>query len=510
MTSSTLQVVFVVDGLRPDLIDEDTTPTIARLRHEGVDCVAAHAVSPPVTRVNAAAIATGDHPGRNGLPGNELYQPAVAEGRAFRTADGGALRHLQQVSGRLLHRPSLGRRLHDGGRRLVTVGSGSSGCALLLASEAAEGHGVMINVNRTPNGVPVAIPEVIDGELQRRFGPPPAKDPAADFRPSITYATQVIRDYVLPDLEPDVLLFWITEPDHAHHTFGLAAAGSVRARSAADQAVAEVLAAITDTGAADPDVLVVSDHGFSTISGSLDLDHELVGAGLKRPGDTTDVIVARSGCGLLYVRNRDPEHIERIVGFLQRQPFSGTIFTPPRPPGHHGNAPDTTPPADEHHGWVGGTLSDRLLGYAGNTREPDIVLSLPWSDAGTRSGVPGESMALTPAGGTSMAAQHGNLSPYDLRSTMICWGPSFRSNAVVTVPTGNLDVAPTVLALAGLDPSPLDGRVLTECLQRTDDHAPDHGVTTFRVVEPTSGYEAAVDVATVGDHRYLARAVRDR
>lgn len=510
MTSSTLQVVFVVDGLRPDLIDEDTTPTIARLRRDGVDCVAAHAVSPPVTRVNAAAIATGDHPGRNGLPGNELYQPSVAEGRAFRTADGAALQRLQQVSGQLLHRPSLGRRLHDGGRRLVSVGSGSSGCALLLGSEAAEGHGIMISVNRTQNGVPVAIPEAIDGELHRRFGPPPTKDPAADFRPSIAYATRIIRDYVLPELEPDVLLFWITEPDHAHHTFGLTAAGSVRARSAADQAVAEVLAAITETRTVDPDVMVVSDHGFSTINGSLDLDHELVGAGLKRAGDTTDVIVARSGCGLLYVRNRDPEHIERIVGFLQRQPFSGAIFTPPRSPNRRGTPHDVTGTAEQFHGWVGGTLSDRLLGFAGNTREPDIVLSLPWSDADTRSGLPGESMALTPAGGTTMAAQHGNLSPYDLRSTMICWGPNFRSEAVVTVPTGNLDVAPTVLALAGLDPTPLDGRVLTECLERTVEHTPDHGVTTVRVVEPTSGYEAAVDVATVGEHRYLARAVRER
>jgi arylsulfatase A-like enzyme len=511
MTSKNLQVVFVVDGLRPDLIDEDTTPTIARLRREGVNCVNAHAVSPPVTRVNAAAIATGDHPGRNGLMGNELYWAAVAGDRPFRTADGAALQRLRQVSGELLHRPSLGRRLQEAGRTLVTVGSGSSGCALLLASEAADGHGVMINVNRAQDGVPVAVPTEVHEQLHRRFGPPPRKDPTTDFLPTVTYATQVIRDYVLPELQPDVLLFWITEPDHAHHTFGLTAPPAVRAREAADRSVAEVLAAIAGTDAAnDPDVFILSDHGFSTISGTLDLDAELVRAGLKRSPRSTDVIVARSGCGLLYVRNRDAEHIARIVAFLQRQTFSGAIFTPPRSPADPGTARCDPGTAVEVHGWVGGTFSDRLLGYAGNPREPDIVLSLPWSDAAHRGDPPGGSVVLAPSGGTTMAAQHGNLSPYDVRSTMIGWGPSFRSGTVVTTATGNLDVAPTVLALAGLDPSPLDGRVLAECLRSAVDPGPDHGVLTVRVEEPMSGYAAAIDLARVGDHRYLASAVRQQ
>ena len=511
MTSETLQVVFVVDGLRPDLIDEVSTPTIARLRREGTNCANAHAVSPPVTRVNAAAITTGDHPGRNGLMGNELYWPAVDPERPFRTADGAALHRLREVSGELLHRPSLGRRLQEAGRTLVTVGSGSSGCALLLASEATDGHGVMINVNRAQHGVPVAVPTEVDEQLHRRFGPPPRKDPAADFLPTITYATQVIRDYVLPELQPDVLLFWITEPDHAQHTFGLTAPVSVRAREAADRSVGEVLAAIAATHPAiDPDVIVVSDHGFSTISGTLDLDAELVRAGLKASQGSTDVVVARSGCGLLYVHDRDPAHITRIVEFLQRQTFSQAIFTPPRSPSDPGTADPGAAPAGEHHGWVGGTFSDRLLGYAGNRREPDIVVSLPWSDAARRGGLAGESVVLAPPGGTSMAAQHGNLSPYDLRSTMIGWGPSFRPGTVVTAPTGNLDVAPTLLALSGLDPSPLDGRVLAECLSQAVNPEPDHGTVTVTAEEAISGYAAAIYLATVGAHRYHAGAVRQR
>src|SRR5262250_984756 len=60
-------IVFVVDGLRPDAITADATPTLHRLRSQGVDFTNSHAVFPTVTRVNAAALATSMHPGSNGI-----------------------------------------------------------------------------------------------------------------------------------------------------------------------------------------------------------------------------------------------------------------------------------------------------------------------------------------------------------------------------------------------------------------------------------------------------------
>ena len=82
-----LVLVFVVDGLRPDSITAEDTPTLFRLRAEGVDLVNSHAVFPTVTRVNAAAIATGTQPGTNGLVGNQMFVPAVDERRAFDTGN---------------------------------------------------------------------------------------------------------------------------------------------------------------------------------------------------------------------------------------------------------------------------------------------------------------------------------------------------------------------------------------------------------------------------------------
>ena len=50
--AAALRLVFVLDGLRPDSITAQDTPTLHRLRNEGVWFENAHAVFPTVTRVN--------------------------------------------------------------------------------------------------------------------------------------------------------------------------------------------------------------------------------------------------------------------------------------------------------------------------------------------------------------------------------------------------------------------------------------------------------------------------
>src|SRR5208337_1585067 len=74
---ATLNLVLVLDGLRPDSITSDETPNLWRLRQEGVDFPNSHSVFPTVTRVNATAIATGTYPDHNGMLGNRIYVRAV-------------------------------------------------------------------------------------------------------------------------------------------------------------------------------------------------------------------------------------------------------------------------------------------------------------------------------------------------------------------------------------------------------------------------------------------------
>src|SRR5438046_5158983 len=118
-------IVFVVDGLRPDSIDADDTPTLHRLRAEGVSFEASHAAFPTVTRVNAAVLATGHHPGATGILGNTMYFREVDPARAFSNDDWKNLVRVDQTTrGRAVLVPSLAERLQS---RPLPFAGGRSG-----------------------------------------------------------------------------------------------------------------------------------------------------------------------------------------------------------------------------------------------------------------------------------------------------------------------------------------------------------------------------------------------
>jgi predicted AlkP superfamily pyrophosphatase or phosphodiesterase len=105
-------LVFVLDGLRPDAINPVDTPTLFRLRQEGVTYLNSHAVFPTVTRVNAAAIGTGAYPHTNGIVSNVTYVPKVNQGRPFSLGEFQLLVSLEGVSdGQLVLVKSLGAHL---------------------------------------------------------------------------------------------------------------------------------------------------------------------------------------------------------------------------------------------------------------------------------------------------------------------------------------------------------------------------------------------------------------
>ena len=150
-SSARLILIVVMDGLRPDSINREDTPTLFRIRQEGVNYVNSHSVFPTVTRVNAAAISTGHYPGVNGLVSNAMFVPGVNPNHAFNTSDHRQLLKLRDVSeGRLLFMPSMAERLKARGIRFAAVSSGSTGSALLLNHRAPEGVGVVVNGNFDP------------------------------------------------------------------------------------------------------------------------------------------------------------------------------------------------------------------------------------------------------------------------------------------------------------------------------------------------------------------------
>src|SRR5437867_1990178 len=70
-------VVVVWDGMRPDFVTKENTPTLWKLSREGVTFRNHHAVYPSATNVNGTALVTGVYPGRNGVIANHVYRPEI-------------------------------------------------------------------------------------------------------------------------------------------------------------------------------------------------------------------------------------------------------------------------------------------------------------------------------------------------------------------------------------------------------------------------------------------------
>jgi arylsulfatase A-like enzyme len=492
-------LVFVVDGLRPDAFNAEDTPTLERLRREGVDFVAGHSVFPTVTRVNAATIATGAQPATHGIVGNQMYAPAVYPTRAFGTDGWKNLVKLDEATeGRLVFVPTLAERLQAQDKRLAAVSSGSTGSAFLLNPRAPRGVGILINGYLEP-GTRVAYPDAVNAAVLARFGPAPAKGGRTErYDPVVDWTQTVLADYVIPELRPDVVVNWMTEPDHIQHALG---AGSPDARAAirnADTQIERVLRRAGTIGLDDePNVFVVSDHGFGVNTGTVDVTGALIDAGLKAGPDSDDVIVASSGQAMaLHVKDRSADRIHKLVAYLHARPWIGVIFTRP------GNG------GAETQGSVAGTFSLALIHGHDDARGGDILFTFPWTSNRNGFGIPGTDVGDASSPVTS---DHGSMSPWNIRNTLVAWGPGFKSGVTIRTPAGNVDVAPTVLQLLGLDSEGpgLDGRVLHEALANGPDEEQVVAETRSHTVATTDdSYRAVVQTSEVAGRRYVDKGWR--
>ncbi len=499
-----LNLVFILDGLRPDSINPEDTPNIYKLRQEGVNYINGHSVFPTVTRVNTAAISTGVYPGTNGILSNSMYVSGVKPTRSFSTDSYADLRKLDEVTGgKMIFVKSLGELLEARGVKLAAVGSASSGQALLLNPRAPQGVGVLVNGYIEP-GKLVAYPAKANAEILSRFGPAPGKKQSLSEKVSVDWTMNVLREYVIPELKPDVVLAWMSEPDHTQHVMGV---GSPEAREILqndDRHVGFILKKLETLGLLDQtNIFIISDHGFGTLGFGVNVNRELIKAGLKAGADSDDVVSASSGGAvLLHVKEHDSERIKRIVKFLQSQEWTGAIFT----------AGKNQSGDDRASGSVEGTFSLELIHMYNRERGPDIVLTFPWSSAKNAFGFPGTDYSNARATGPMKGSRsnHGSMSPWDVHNTFIAWGVDFKHGSVVRVPASNVDVTPTLLALKGIgDAKNLEGRVLSEAMNGGSDEEQVPQTTRIYSTQTADGkYKAIIAVSEVEHQRYIDKSWR--
>src|ERR1051325_11696987 len=60
---------------------------------------------------------------------------------------------------------------------------------------------------------------------------------------------------------------------------------------------------------------------------------------------------------------------------------------------------------------------------------------------------------------------HATLSRFDMHNMLIAAGPDFKRGTTDELPTGNVDLAPTILQILGINPTQkMDGRILSEAM----------------------------------------------
>lgn len=350
----------------------------------------------------------------------------------------------------------------------------------------------------------------------------PSDASGTPYETANAYMMNVFLDYVLPVEDPQLSFVWFRNPDSTQHTYGVGTSNAFDALRAQDEQLGLLEQRLAQLGLdSDTDIIVVSDHAHSNVAGSAELfplrGIENGGAGeidpdgysvsgdvrladlMTRAGFTaydgsgcvsspllsgitaagkhvypllTDVdghvcgtvnktyntgsfrvpttlssdavvIAANGGSEYLYVPSHDQDLIERVVRFLQSRVEFGAVFV------------------GSQYGALPGTLPLDLIRVE-SARSPDIIVSYDYDDQAYVQGYPGteyESMF-------NNRGMHGSFSPIDVHNTLIAAGPDFVAGFVDPLPSANIDVAPTVARILGLELPGADGRPLAEALGR--------------------------------------------
>jgi arylsulfatase A-like enzyme len=431
--------VVVWDGMRPDFVTEQNTPTLWKLAHEGVTFRNHHAVYPSATMVNGTAIVTGVYPGRSGIIANHVYRPDIDSHHAVDVELSPTVTKGDELSGgKYIAVPTISDLLERvGGRSIIA---------------AAKTVGLLLD--RHPNDVGAknsatliagkALPSATLGPITEKLGP----FPSAHLQQN-SWTTKALTDVLWKGGVPAFSVLWLGEPDLTQHETAPGAPVALAAIRSSDENLAAVLSALDERKVrGTTDVFVVSDHGFSTIRRSIDLPQIFKDAGFAASTEFTGVpkpgeimLAGNGGSVLFYIVGHDSTVTHRLVEFLQQSDFAGVIFTKQA---------------------MEGTFALEQANIQ-NDRAPDVVMAFRWDASKNQFNIPG--MIHADWQRSAGKGTHATLSRFDMHNTLIAAGPDFKRGETDDIASGNVDLAPTILQILSIkSPKQLDGRILSEVM----------------------------------------------
>jgi len=563
-------VLFVADGLRFRMVDDNTAPNMAAMLRDGVSLRDSHALFPTFTTANASGMATGHLLGDTGDFSNTIYAGFEVPGAGnsltpFLESDVVLGDVDEHFSGNYLDEATILKLARDKGYSTASIGK--IGPALIFDPTERTGQQTILvdDATGTPKGIPLSAD--VSQRLQAANLPlvaPTRGDngkPGNVTTPGTLTANVAQQDYfaavttqaVLPMFKdrnkPFVLVFWSRDPDGSQHNQGdslnniipgINGPTSLAAIHNADDDLGRIRSTLKDLGLLDTtDIIAVADHGFSTISKesqtsstvktkftdalpghlplgfvALDLAHAL-----KMPlldpdnGYVTigDVQHTKNGNGLIGGDRDNPKVVVAANG------GSDLIYIPDGDKATAKKVVDTLLAQD----YVSGLFVDAKLGkFPGTLSLDDIALQgtaitpHPAIAVNFRSfdTVCGEPVRCTVEVADTILQQgqgmHGSFSRADTWNFQAMEGPDFKSQFVDTAPTSNADIGRTIAQLMQLDVSGDKGKLLGRVISEAMPGGAMPEVTS-RVVtsEPAAnGLVTVLDMQMVGTTRYFDAA----
>ncbi|HTI69545.1 MAG TPA: alkaline phosphatase family protein [Candidatus Limnocylindria bacterium] len=442
-------VVVVFDGMRPDFIKPQYCPHLYSLATNGVFFSRHHPVYISTTIVNGTALATGMYPGHSGIIANSDYRQELGFMSTVASDSLDIIRRGDLLTGdKYISVPTVAETIQDAGHHTLIAGT----------KTVAFVHDRGIRQNDTPAHKDSIM--LAHGTTLPRSAVDTAKKANDDHGiPESTTPNNGQNNWTTKSLVhgfwkkgvPKYSLLWLSDPDASQHAAGVGSPTALGGIEGSDKCLGEVLKYLREHNLENTtDVMVVSDHGFSTVSRGADIVTALTNAKInafskmENPEHGDVMVVGLGGSALIYVIDRDETAIRKTVSVLQQCDFTGVIFS-------RLNIEGTFPLASVH--------------YDG-TNAPDIVVSMKWSGDKNDFDAPG---MIVGTGGTKNTGTHGSLSRYDMNNTLVVRGPDFKKGVISDIPSGNIDLAPTILDILDVKPTvPMDGRVLREAYAGTD------------------------------------------
>lgn len=455
MSAHPLFLIVVFDGLRLDMVTPETAPNLRRFMADGINFPNARSVFPTSTRTNAAALATGATPRRNGIVQNKYFDPNVRRDRMFQPNKVSDIEAgMAAYSGKLLDTPPLGDLAAAAGYSMATVLSGSAGTSRLLNPGAKERRQISLGFIDWSDSCP---PDVVQKITEIHGSIPERARPNID---AIRMQTDFVIDTLYPRYLPDIAVVWFSDPDQTHHYHGVNSPKMDQAIRHVDAQFGRLLDWRLGSSLRDRlQVIAISDHGHLTASKRVDVNAEAATAGFvigDHFEDGVDYAGYTSYSGSLKVRDGDHRRIADLVDWIRDQPWCGLVFTPN---------------GDGIEGSVTGTF-DHALANIDHPRAPEIYYVMRNDDAVFGEGIVGSCFynGVYPEGGGT----HGGLHAKELQIVMAAHGTLFKSKLESEHPVGIVDIAPTILHVLGLEqPTSMDGRILGEALAESVKEPPD-------------------------------------